>query len=138
MSHLYLYCWSIVGSHKLHFLIEFWKIKINRVISELVLIQQSRSFLSVHNNNRSCTHIILLPMYHLFSYWISILWIHTLHCLKVSRPISNNRVVSQWYFIRLAHFLKIRTFYNKHFYHNILSPLFYLYLFLYNWPFQSV
>ena len=79
--------------------LSFENIKINIVVSELILVQQIICFLSVKHNDKSRTRIIYFPMYHLFYCLVSFIWSHMLHCSKVSGNISNNIVISWWYLI---------------------------------------
>ena len=85
-SHCFIYIYFINRSLVVIIFIvwlPFENIKRDRVVIELVLIQQIIYIWSVHHNDKICTNIILLPMYYLFYFWISILWSHTIHCSKV-------------------------------------------------------
>ena len=95
----------------------------------IVFDKKIRYFLSVNNHNKVLTHNIFLPMYHLYYFWILIIWNYKLHCSKVFINISKNMVVNQWYLIQLEQYLWSENHHNKNSTHNILFPLFHSYLF---------
>ena len=53
--------------------LNFKNIKINRLVSEFILIEQRRFFWSVHHHEIRCTRIILLAIYYLFYFELQFL-----------------------------------------------------------------